>query len=80
VRVNCVTAGPSPPRSCTTLGGDIYFDAVAKTVPLAGWAPPLDVAQACLFLASEAAAFITGANLVVHGGGDDPPTAEPDPS
>jgi NAD(P)-dependent dehydrogenase (short-subunit alcohol dehydrogenase family) len=34
---------------------------------------PPDVAKACLFLASEAASFITGANLVVHGGGDDPP-------
>jgi NAD(P)-dependent dehydrogenase (short-subunit alcohol dehydrogenase family) len=34
---------------------------------------PPDVAKACLFLASEAASFITGANLLVHGGGDDPP-------
>ena len=33
----------------------------------------LDVAEACLFLASPAAAFISGANLVVDGGGERPP-------
>jgi NAD(P)-dependent dehydrogenase (short-subunit alcohol dehydrogenase family) len=33
---------------------------------------PGDVAQACLFLASEGASYISGANLVVHGGGEWP--------
>ena len=33
---------------------------------------PADVAQACLFLASEGAGYISGANLVVHGGGEWP--------
>ena len=33
---------------------------------------PGDVAQACLFLASDGAAYISGANLVVHGGGEWP--------
>jgi NAD(P)-dependent dehydrogenase (short-subunit alcohol dehydrogenase family) len=54
-------------------GGDAYFEAVAATVPLGRMGRPPDVARACLFLASDAASFITGANLVVHGGGDDPP-------
>jgi NAD(P)-dependent dehydrogenase (short-subunit alcohol dehydrogenase family) len=34
---------------------------------------PDDVARACLFLASPDAAFITGADLAIHGGGEPPP-------
>jgi NAD(P)-dependent dehydrogenase (short-subunit alcohol dehydrogenase family) len=34
---------------------------------------PDDVAQACLFLASPAAGFASGANLVLDGGGEVPP-------
>jgi NAD(P)-dependent dehydrogenase (short-subunit alcohol dehydrogenase family) len=80
VRVNCVTAGALATEELhQQYGGDAYFDRVAATVPLGRMGTPGDVAQACLFLASEAAAFVTGTNLVVHGGGDDPPPADPDP-
>ena len=81
VRVNCVTAGAIATEELhQRFGGDMYFDAVAKTVPMGRMGTPADVAQACLFLVSDAASFVTGANLVVHGGGDDPPPAEPDPT
>ena len=74
VRVNCVTAGALETEELhNAYGGDAYFKAVAATVPLGRMGRPPDVAKACLFLASDAASFITGANLVVHGGGDDPP-------
>jgi NAD(P)-dependent dehydrogenase (short-subunit alcohol dehydrogenase family) len=33
---------------------------------------PNDIAAACLFLASPMAGYISGANLVVHGGGERP--------
>jgi NAD(P)-dependent dehydrogenase (short-subunit alcohol dehydrogenase family) len=74
VRVNCVTPGALATEELhQAYGGDAYFEAVAATVPLKRMGQPDDVAKACLFLASESAAFITGANLLVHGGGDQPP-------
>ena len=53
--------------------------AVAATVPLRRMATPDDVADACLFLASPRAAYVSGACLTLHGGGEPPPflTARP---
>ncbi len=48
------------------------FDAVAATVPLGRFGSPTDIAQACLWLASDAASYISGANLVLDGGGEWP--------
>jgi NAD(P)-dependent dehydrogenase (short-subunit alcohol dehydrogenase family) len=74
VRVNCVTPGAiATPDLHRLYGGDAYFDAVAGTIPMGRMGQPEDVANACLFLASDAAQFITGSNLLVHGGGDSPP-------
>ena len=44
--------------------------AVAATVPLGRFGTPEDVAGPCLFLASPLAGYVTGANLVAHGGGE----------
>lgn len=46
--------------------------AVAATVPLGSLAEPADIGEACVFLASKAARYVSGANLVVHGGGETP--------
>jgi NAD(P)-dependent dehydrogenase (short-subunit alcohol dehydrogenase family) len=35
-------------------------------------ATPRDVADACLLLASPRSAYVTGASLLVHGGGERP--------
>ena len=73
VRVNCVTAG-----LLDTGAGDEYYggpgglERVAATVPLGRMGTPEDVAQACLFLASPGASYVSGANLVLHGGGEWP--------
>jgi NAD(P)-dependent dehydrogenase (short-subunit alcohol dehydrogenase family) len=73
VRVNAVTAG----LIRTELAGVHYGNeegiaAVGATVPLGRMGEPSDVASACLFLASPLAAYISGANIVVHGGGERP--------
>jgi NAD(P)-dependent dehydrogenase (short-subunit alcohol dehydrogenase family) len=47
--------------------------AVAASLPLARLAEPGDIGAACVFLASTQASYISGANLVVHGGGERPP-------
>ncbi|MFJ4683406.1 SDR family oxidoreductase [Streptomyces sp. NPDC091377] len=53
-------------------GGPDGVDAVARTVPLGRLAEPADIGAAAVFLASDAAAYITGASLLVHGGGERP--------
>ena len=46
--------------------------AAASTVPLGRLATPHDVGDACLYLASPLAAYVSGANVLVHGGGEAP--------
>lgn len=53
-------------------GGEDGIEAVAGTVPLGRLATPADVGAAAVFLASDAAAYISGASLLVHGGGERP--------
>jgi NAD(P)-dependent dehydrogenase (short-subunit alcohol dehydrogenase family) len=73
VRVNCVSAGLIRTEQAELHYGDEEgVAAVAATVPLGRMGDPGDVADACLFLASPLAAYVSGANLVVHGGGERP--------
>ncbi|MFF4254594.1 SDR family oxidoreductase [Streptomyces sp. NPDC001663] len=51
-------------------GGEDGIEAVSRTVPLGRLATPADVGAAAVFLASDAAAYISGASLLVHGGGE----------
>ena len=45
---------------------------VAATVPLGRMATPHDIGEVAVFLASHAAAYVTGATIEVHGGGEVP--------
>lgn len=74
IRVNCVCPGdtdtPMLRDEARQLGEpEEQFLAEAASRPLQRIGTPEEVAQAVLFLASDAASFITGAALVVDGGG-----------
>lgn len=70
VRVN----GVAPALVGTDLLARQWDDAALTTlsadVPLGRLCRPDDVADACLYLASPLAAFVSGVNLVLHGGGE----------
>ena len=69
IRVNSVHPGPIQ----TDMTRDSWTDPETKrrtelVVPLGRYGQPVDVANAVLFLASDEAAYITGAEIVVDGG------------
>ena len=73
VRVNAVTVGLVRTEQAHLFYGDeAGIAAVGATVPMGRMAEPVDVADACLMLASPLARYVSGANLVVHGGGEKP--------
>jgi NAD(P)-dependent dehydrogenase (short-subunit alcohol dehydrogenase family) len=73
VRINCLTAGMVATDAAEDhYGGPAGMAEVAATVPLGRFGTPGDLAGLCLFLASPLAAYVTGANLVAHGGGERP--------
>jgi NAD(P)-dependent dehydrogenase (short-subunit alcohol dehydrogenase family) len=74
IRVNCVCPGdvetPMLLSECAQLGEDMQvFMRQAANRPLARIGTPDDIANAVLFLASPMSSWITGAALVVDGGG-----------
>lgn len=73
VRVNAVVAGPlRTEQALLHYGDEDGVAAVAKTIPLGRLGTPRDVADACLFLASPMASWISGSSLLAHGGGERP--------
>lgn len=74
IRVNCVCPGdidtPMLHSECAQLGEDVQaFMREAANRPLARVGTPEDVANAVLFLVGPMSSWITGAALVVDGGG-----------
>ncbi len=74
IRVNCVCPGdvdtPLLRSECEQLGADekVFFNEAADR-PIRRVGTPEDVAKAVLFFASEMSSWVTGAHLVVDGGG-----------
>lgn len=73
VRLNCVTAGLIETELSEMHYGDAEGIArVSATVPLGRMGRPEDIAHACLFLASPLSAYMSGAEIKLHGGGEKP--------
>ena len=70
IRVNCVSPGPieTPLTHQATSSAEVRAYVEDQLVPMRRWGRPEEVAEAVLFLASDAASFTTGAELTVDGG------------
>lgn len=72
IRVNCVNPvfSPETALSAEFAGGALSEEAKKRflaTIPLGRFSTPLDVANACLYLASDEAAMVSGVCLEVDG-------------
>jgi len=73
VRVNAVACGPVRTELAHLYYGDeAAVERVGGTIPAGRLAEPGDVGAVCAFLASPLAAYVSGAVLVLHGGGERP--------
>lgn len=73
VRVNAIIAGLGETEAALNhYGGSEGVARVSARLPMGRMARGEDLAAAILFLASPAAAYVTGAEIAVHGGGEPP--------
>ncbi|MGH8528895.1 MAG: SDR family oxidoreductase [Nevskiales bacterium] len=73
VRVLAVSPGlVRTEQSGLHYGDDAGIAAVSATVPMGRMAEPADIGEACVWLASKSASYVSGSNLVLHGGGEKP--------
>ena len=73
IKVNSIIVGYiETENSILHYGSKSEIKKVAKTIPLKRMGQPKDVANACVFFASDLAEWVTGSALEVHGGGESP--------
>jgi NAD(P)-dependent dehydrogenase (short-subunit alcohol dehydrogenase family) len=73
VRVNALVVGLTRTEQAHLHYGDeAGIAAVGATIPMGRMAVPEDIGNACLFLASPLASYISGTHFAVHGGGEKP--------
>ena len=73
IKVNSIIVGYiETENSILHYGSKSEIKKVAKTIPLKRMGKPQDIANACVFFASDMAEWVTGSALEVHGGGESP--------
>ncbi|MCG8314542.1 MAG: SDR family oxidoreductase [Pseudomonadales bacterium] len=73
IRVNAIIAGLIKTEAAEDhYGGQAGIELIEKSLPMKRMAVPEDMANACLFLASDASGYVSGAALEVYGGGEPP--------
>jgi NAD(P)-dependent dehydrogenase (short-subunit alcohol dehydrogenase family) len=73
VRVNVIIAGLARTEASEAhYGGKQGIQRIEQRMPMRRMLLPDDLGQACLYLASDEAAYVSGATLEVHGGGEPP--------
>jgi NAD(P)-dependent dehydrogenase (short-subunit alcohol dehydrogenase family) len=70
IRANCISPGMirTPATEGDLLAADSPMRTIARAIPLGRIGAPEEVVRCALFLASDEASYVTGANLVVDGG------------
>jgi NAD(P)-dependent dehydrogenase (short-subunit alcohol dehydrogenase family) len=74
IRVNCIAPGPVETEGYlevlkkTDPDAEKTYAAVASRVGMGRWGRVEEIAYPCIFLASDASSFMTGATIVVDGG------------
>lgn len=73
VRVAAVSPGPVlTEQAHLHFGDEAGIAAVASSIPMQRLAQPDDIGNACVWLASDKAAYVSGSNIVINGGGERP--------
>ena len=68
VTVNTISPGYIGTKMVTAIPANVLEGKIIPQIPLARLGKPEEVAGLCAYLASDEAAFITGANIAINGG------------
>ncbi len=69
IRVNCISPGPTETDlAIKAYGGKENYEKQSKGHPRGSYGKPSEIAEVVLFLASDKASYINGAEIVVDGG------------
>ncbi|CAB4580863.1 unannotated protein [freshwater metagenome] len=74
VRVNTITVGLILTEQAALFYGEgEERERIESGIPMSRFAMPSDVGDIAVYLASDLAGYVTGAEIAAHGGGERPP-------